>query len=97
MRDYGSDLYVFACGEDLVKIGRSSNCQRRLKEVRSYMPFLTVELAWVGPGSGWLENTAHYAFDARRCGKKAEWFRISKEEAIQTCQMFTTSITKIQV
>ena len=97
MTDYGKDVYVLACGEDLVKIGRSSNCQRRLKEERSYMPFLSVELAWVGAGAGWLENTAHYAFDSRRCGKKAEWFRISEDEAVRTCEMFTTSITKIHI
>ena len=46
------------------------------------MPFLHVELATIFPGSGWVEAACHRAFDARRCGK--EWFRVDREEAIQT-------------
>ena len=85
MRDYGRDLYILAIDGNLCKIGRSSNCERRLKEVRAYMPWLVVELVAVLPDAGWLEGTLHGAFQSRKVGR--EWFRIGKEEAIEAAEM----------
>ena len=93
---YGEDLYVLWIPDaGLCKIGRSSNCERRLKEVRAYMPWLHVELACVLPGAGWLESTCHYAFKSHRVGK--EWFKIPKEEAISTANMYVACLTRIRI
>ena len=80
---YGTDLYILWLPEaELCKIGRSTDSRRRLKEIQAHMPWLSLELAAVLPGAGWLETTLHGAFKSRKCGR--EWFRIHKSEAIKT-------------
>ena len=84
MRAYGTDLYILWLEEaGLCKIGRSCNCERRLREIQSHMPWLRLELFAILPGSGWLETTLHNAFKLQKCGR--EWFWISPAEALKTC------------
>ena len=80
---YGKDLYVLWIPEaEICKVGRSSNCARRLKEIRAGVPWLHVELACVLPDAGWIENTVHGAFRSRQVGR--EWFKADKAEVIKT-------------
>ena len=80
-QDWGNDLYVVWLPEaDVVKVGRSCDCQRRFKNIQQACPFLRLELAAVFPGSGWAEGACHRALDGKRCGR--EWFRASREEAV---------------
>ena len=84
--DYGKDLYILWIEEaQICKIGRSTNTTRRLKEIQSYCPWLTIEIAAILPNAGWIETTVHGAFKSRKCGR--EWFRVHKSEAIETTNM----------
>ena len=90
---YGTHLYVLWIPDgELCKIGRSSNCERRLKQIRAYMPWLHVEIAAVFPDGGWVETTMHDAFKSRRCGR--EWFKVPKDEAIATANMYLSCLNK---
>ena len=93
MRDYGRDLYILAIDGNLCKNGRSSNCERRLKEIQSYMPWLSVELVAVLPDAGWLETTLHGAFKSRQVGR--EWFRIGKDEAVEAAEMYKACLSTV--
>ena len=93
MRDYGRDLYILAIDNELCKIGRSSNCERRLKEVRAYMPWLVVELVAVLPDAGWLETTLHGAFKSRQVGR--EWFRVPKDQVLEAAEMYKACLSTV--
>ena len=85
-------MYILAIDNELCKIGRSSNCERRLKEVRAYMPWLVVELVAVLPDAGWLETTLHGAFKSRQVGRE---FRVPKDEAIEAADMYQACLTTV--
>lgn len=69
---YGADLYICTIGE-VTKLGRSSNVQRRLSEIRRGVPWLQVELFATFPKFGFLEAALH-----RQLGghfeKRNEWY-----------------------
>jgi hypothetical protein len=85
--DYGKHLYILHIQDaGICKVGRSSNVERRLKEIRSYCPWLEIELAAVFPDKGWIEPTVHGGLKSKRVGR--EWFKVSQTEAIETTNMF---------
>ena len=78
-RPYGTDLYVMQMG-DLVKVGRSMNCQRRLAEHRRSNPWGDIRLVAVFPESGFTEPWVLRALAAHE--RRSEWVRCSVAEAL---------------
>ena len=83
-RDYGRHLYLISALDDsgagCCKIGRSSNCARRLNEVQRYMPWLRATLVARYENQGWQERRIHARLTDARVGT-SEWFRVPAEEA----------------
>ena len=72
----GNDLYVFqmAVTGD-IKIGRSSDVHRRLKELQTGCPH-KLRIILHAPGQGHRERELHRRLQQYRCRmRKGEWFR----------------------
>lgn len=69
-----SRVYFFICG-DLVKIGKSVDPWRRLREVNNGSPH---EIFYCGSIAGWTreEQLLHHIFKSYRV--RGEWFKINK-------------------
>ncbi len=73
----GSFVYFLeAIGENLIKIGFTSNLRRRLANIRSMLPWET-ELLGVIRGESLQERTIHIRFASFHV--RAEWFQNSDE------------------
>ena len=74
-RPPGSDLYIMQMGRTgAIKVGRSSNVDRRLTEIQTGCPY-EVRVIIVAKDQGWRERSIHQ--DLRRFrlrGHKGEWF-----------------------
>ena len=78
-RPYGTDLYIMQMG-DLVKVGRSMHCQRRLAEHRRSNPWGDIRLVAVFPESGFAEPWVLRALAAHE--RRSEWVKCSVAEAM---------------
>ena len=81
-----TDLYAlqYSTVWDCVKIGRSSNVQRRIRKFEEGHNFRTVLLA-VHPGQGHLERRVHQQLKAyqNNFGAGSEWFDLSADYALK--------------
>ena len=81
-----TDLYAlqYSTVWDCVKIGRSSNVQRRIRKFEEGHNFRTVLLA-VYPGKGHLERRVHQQLKAyqNNFGAGSEWFDLSADYALK--------------
>jgi hypothetical protein len=64
-------VYFVACGDDLVKIGHTTNLRSRLRSLRTATP-KELRVLLVIPGARDLEQELHRKFEAHRVGR--EWF-----------------------
>ena len=78
-RPYGTHLYVISA-PGWTKVGRSKHCQKRLAEIQSHFPWLSLELVGEWPAQGHQESAVHRALSAYE--RKAEWFRCAPEDAL---------------
>ena len=78
-RAYGTHLYVIVAG-DLVKIGRSMNVERRLKEHCHSNPFAEIRLVGVFQDAGFMESWVLRALGAHE--RRGEWVRCTIAEAM---------------
>ncbi len=86
-RPYGTHLYVLSA-PGWTKVGRSKHCQKRLAEIQSHFPWLSLELVGEWAAQGHQEPALH-----RQLGsvyeKCAEWYRAPADEvlALVACQL----------
>lgn len=73
-----------APGDDLIKIGRSANPERRLKQVRADSRILNLALLHVESTENAIaaEQWAHRLLSAERIYRNEEWFLVSPARAI---------------
>ena len=82
-REYGTHLYAFV-NQDWVKIGRSKHIAKRLEEVRSAVPWVTLELLGSWKDCGNREHRVHEALIAYE--RQREWFRCGPDVALAAVQ-----------
>lgn len=64
-------IYFIACGDDLIKIGHTTNLRSRLRSLRTATP-KDLSVLLVVPGTRDDEQELHRKFEAHRAGR--EWF-----------------------
>jgi Meiotically up-regulated gene 113 len=64
-------VYFIACGDDLIKIGHTTNLRSRLRSLRTATP-KELRVLLVIPGTRDDEQELHRKFEAHRAGR--EWF-----------------------
>jgi hypothetical protein len=64
-------VYFIACGDDLIKIGHTTNLRSRLRSLRTATP-KELRVLLVFPGTRDDERELHRKFEAHRAGR--EWF-----------------------
>ena len=80
------DLYIMRYTgilQDVVKIGRSTNPEKRRVSLERCQDF-GVELVAVFPGRGYLESLVHGRFEGYRSGRGpgTEWFKVDASKAL---------------
>ena len=83
-RPWGNDLYLLQMGE-LVKVGRSMDVERRVKELRRSNPWGDIKLVAVFPEAGFAEPWLLRALTEHE--RRGEWVRCSVPEALATVGM----------
>jgi hypothetical protein len=78
-RAYGTHLYILQAGE-LIKVGRSMNVPRRLKELRHSNPWGDIKLLAEFPGAGCLETWVLRVLSAHE--RRGEWVKCSVAEVM---------------
>jgi hypothetical protein len=66
-----SVIYFIACGDDLIKIGHTTNLRSRVRSLRTATP-KELSVLLVIPGTRDDEQELHRRFSAHRAGR--EWF-----------------------
>jgi hypothetical protein len=78
-RPWGNDLYLLQMGE-LVKVGRSMDVERRVKELRRSNPWGDIKVIAVFPEAGFAEPWLLRALAAHE--RRGEWVRCGVPEAL---------------
>lgn len=79
-------VYLLQCrSSSLVKIGRSTNIQRRFADIQCMSP-TELDLIWCTEGGAALEARLHRAFRIRR--KHGEWFDFSGLDPVEAVKAF---------
>ena len=84
------DLYVmkYSNRDDVVKIGRSSDVEKRRRALEGGHAFY-VGIVAVFPGCGHLEHRVHQRLDVFKAhGAGREWFNVTSEQAITAIRWF---------
>jgi hypothetical protein len=85
-----TDLYVMQRSDNLgiLKVGRSSNAERRAREIQGCHCF-TVQVVALIPGAGHLELDAHRVLSEFRMDPGREWFRCSLSRVLAAIAVVT--------
>lgn len=87
--DRGERVYLIGSQVNaLVKIGRSTNVQRRLADIQRMSP-VELDVLWLTVGNADLETRLHRAFRARRT--HGEWFNFAGLDAVEAVRGFLTN------
>lgn len=91
LRHSGTIVYVVGeSGSSRVKIGQTSNLEKRMSSYQTHSP-VTLDLLWTHGGGLVLERILHVEFDPQRV--HGEWFDFGDRDPVATIVSFVRTIS----